>query len=139
MPLFGINPEKEAALRSRMEALGIRETDLEEKFLRQGGPGGQKINKTSSAVRLLYRPAGLEVRVGRERSQALNRYLARRELCDRLEAARRGEADTRKQEREKIRRQKRTRTRRQKARMLAGKRKQSDKKRTRARPGSNED
>ncbi len=120
--MFNVTEAKERALRERMARLGIQEEDLEERFLRSGGPGGQKINKTSVAVRLLHRPSGVEVRCGAERSQALNRFLARRLLCDRMEARREGARAAEQAAREKIRRQKRRRSRRQKARMLAEKR-----------------
>lgn len=139
MPVWGVNPEKEADLRRRMEALGLAESDLVERFIRGGGPGGQKINKTSSTVCLRHGPSGVEVRVGAERSQVLNRYRARQTLCERMEARRDGMASSRRQEQERIRRQKRRRSRKQKARMLADKRKQSEKKRIRARPGSGEE
>lgn len=116
-----------------MAGLGITEADLVEKFVRGSGPGGQKINKTSSCVYLLHRPSGIEVKCQRERSQAMNRYFARRELCDRLEARIKGAASARQQEIEKIRRQKRRRSRRQKARMLEGKRQHGEKKALRGR------
>jgi len=117
-----------------MEALGIREADIEERFIKGSGRGGQKINKTSSCVYLRHLNSGIEVKCQQERSQALNRFLARRELCDRLEAQIKGEQSRREQEREKIRRQKRRRSRRQKARMLEEKRKQSEKKALRKPP-----
>jgi protein subunit release factor B len=123
-----VRSEKKDALAVRMSALGIREVDLVEKFVRGSGPGGQKINKTSSCVYLCHRPSGIEVKCHRERSQAMNRFLARRELCDRLEARLKGAASARQQEVEKIRRQKRRRTRRQKARMLDDKRHHAAKK-----------
>ena len=135
MPLFGVSPEKETALAKRMAALGLREEDLEEQFIRGGGAGGQKINKTSSCVQLRHRPTGLEVRCQAERSQSLNRFFARRELCDRMEAKIRGAVAARQQTVEKIRRQKRRRSRRQKARMLADKRHQSLKKSARRHGG----
>lgn len=135
---FPVNPAKEAELRARMDALGIREGDLEEWFVRGGGPGGQKLNKTSSVVCLRHRPSGMEIRCGRERSQALNRFLARRELCDKLEAALRGEQTRRQQEREKIRRQKRRRSRRQRARMVDEKKKHGLKKARRRPPAPEE-
>lgn len=138
MPLFGVSSEKEAELRRRLDALGIADSDLEERFTRGSGPGGQKVNKTSSTVCLKHVPSGIEVRVGAERSQILNRYRARQELCARLEEKRTGEASARQQAHEKIRRQKRRRSRKQKARMLDDKRKHSDKKRTRSRPGGEE-
>jgi peptide chain release factor len=74
------------ALRKRMLKLGIREADLEEVFTRGTGAGGQKINKTSSTVVLTHVPTGVEVRCQRERSQSVNRLIARLELCDKLEA-----------------------------------------------------
>ncbi len=129
---WGAHPRKEVTLQRRLAALGICESDLEERFLRGGGPGGQKINKTSSCVVLRHRSSGIEVRCGRERSQAMNRFLARRELCDRLEAMRKGEADRRRSEQERIRRQKRRRSRRQQARRLAEKRERSETKAARA-------
>lgn len=132
--MFNVTEEKERALRERMERLGAREADLEERFIRGGGPGGQKINKTSVVVCLRHRPTGIEVRCGRERSQALNRFLARRALCERLEARIAGERSAAQQAREKLRRQKRRRSRRQKARMLAEKRAHGEKKALRAAP-----
>ena len=105
-----------------MARIDLREEDLEEHFIRGSGSGGQKINKTSSCVVLRHRPTGLEVRCQAERSQALNRFLARRELCAKLEERRDGAASARRQAQEKIRRQKRRRSRRQKERMLADKR-----------------
>ena len=128
MPLFNVTPEKENALRQRMATLAIREADLVERFVKGSGKGGQKINKTSSCVYLLHEPSGIEVKCQRGRSQALNRFLARRELCDRLEARIKGEQSARERARAKIRRQKRRRSRRQKARMLDEKRKQGEKK-----------
>ena len=125
---FGITSEKAQALRARMERLGIREADLEEHFIKGGGAGGQKINKTASCVWLQHRPSGVEVKCQWERSQALNRFLARRELCDLLEARQRGVTSARQQASEKIRRQKRRRSRRQKQRMLADKHAHSAKK-----------
>ena len=122
MPLFPISEAKADELVVRMARLGIREADLDESFIRGSGAGGQKVNKTSSCVYILHRPSGLEVKCQRERSQAMNRYFARRELCDRLEAKVKGVASARQQEAEKVRRQKRRRSRRATARMLDDKR-----------------
>ena len=102
---FAVSPEKAQALRERMARLGIRESDLEENFVKGSGAGGQKINKTSSCVWLRHKPSGIEVKCQWERSQALNRFLARRELCDQWEARQRGAASARQQAAEKIRRQ----------------------------------
>lgn len=128
MPAFNVNPEKDDKLRRRMEKLGIRETDLVESFIKGSGKGGQKVNKTSSCVQLLHEPSGTEVKCGRERSQAMNRFFARRELCDRMEEKIEGAKSAKQQQIEKIRRQKRRRSRRQKERMLKEKKKQSEKK-----------
>lgn len=134
MSPFPVSPEKEAALLAEMERLHIREADLEESFLRGGGPGGQKINKTSSTVLLRHRPTGLEVRCARERSQSLNRFFARRELCEKLAAKILGEKTRKQQEREKIRRQKRKRSKRQTALMVDAKKRHGALKTLRRKP-----
>ena len=134
MSAFPVSFEKEDQLLKRMAALGIAEADLQEWFIRGGGPGGQKTNKTSSTVCLRHKPTGLEVRCARERSQSLNRFLARRELCDKIAAKLHGEKSKRQQEIEKIRRQKRRRSRRQTAIMVDGKKKHGAKKALRHRP-----
>ena len=134
MGLFPVSADKESQLFQRMAELGIAETDLVESFLRGGGPGGQKVNKTSSTVRLRHTPTGLEVRCGRERSQSLNRFLARRELCEKVAALIHGEKTKRQQAAEKIRRQKRRCSRRQKAIMLDAKKKHGAKKALRRKP-----
>jgi peptide chain release factor len=128
MPLFNVTAEKVAALERRMHSLGIAEADLVERFVKGSGKGGQKINKTSSCVYLLHQPTGTEVKCQRGRSQAMNRFLARRELCERLDEAQQAKASAREQAREKIRRQKRRRSRRQRARMLDDKRMHGEKK-----------
>ncbi len=125
---------KREELARRMIRLGLLERDLVEKFILGSGHGGQKINKTSSCVYLGHPPSGLEVKCGRARSRELNRFLARRELCDRLEARRRGAQSARRQEAARIRRQKRRRSRRQRERMLEGKHRHSEKKQFRAAP-----
>jgi protein subunit release factor B len=132
--MFPVSPEKARALEARMQQLGVREADLEEQFVRSGGKGGQNVNKVATCVVLRHRPSGVIVRCQQERSQALNRFLARRELLDRLEARVRGVAAAAQAERERIRRQKRRRSRRAKEKMLAGKRVQSEKKAGRRRP-----
>lgn len=126
MPQFKVSAEKEAELAAWMESLGIREADLCEKFIRGGGPGGQKINKTSSCVYLRHEPTGLEVKCQASRSQSLNRFMARRELCERLAVSLKAEKTKKQQAVEKIRRQKRRRTRRSKEKMLADKRVRKD-------------
>jgi protein subunit release factor B len=118
---FGVGSDKAAALLERMERLGIREQDLVERFVRAGGPGGQNVNKTSTAVYLKHAGTGLEVKVQQERSQALNRYLARRLLCDKLEARIRGQQSAEAERIARLRRQKRKRSRRAKEKVLAAK------------------
>lgn len=134
MSPFPVSFEKENQLLQRMAALGIAESDLQEWFIRGGGPGGQKTNKTSSTVCLRHKPTGLEVRCAQERSQSLNRFLARRDLCDKIAAKIHGEKSKKEQEREKIRRQKRRRSRRQTAIMVDAKKKHGAKKALRQRP-----
>ena len=85
MAFFPVSDEKNKWLEERMEALGIREKDIEERFIRSSGKGGQKVNKTSSCVYLKHLPTGIEVKYMRERSQPLNRFLARRELVKKIE------------------------------------------------------
>jgi protein subunit release factor B len=85
MPLFAVSEEKNKWLRERMETLGVHERDFEEKFIRSSGRGGQKVNKTSTCVYLRHIPTGIEVKSMRERSQSLNRFLARCELLKRIE------------------------------------------------------
>ena len=92
-------------IHGRLAALGVRPGEVDERFIRGAGPGGQKINKTSSTVVLRHLPTGIEVRCQRERSQAQNRQVARTELCDRIEAAQAQERLTAQNEREKARRQ----------------------------------
>src|SRR5262245_40955641 len=104
-----------------MERLGIREADLVERFIKGSGPGGQKINKSSSCVYLLHKPPRDEIQCQQERSLALNRFFARRQLCDRIEEQVLGEASKRRQEIEKIRRQKRRRSRKAKEKMMRDK------------------
>lgn len=109
---FAVSPEKQAELEKRMAELGIREEDLEEKFVRAGGPGGQKVNKTATAVQLKHLPTGTEVRVQTARSQSLNRFYARRLLVERLETARLGEESPEQKRIAKLRKQKDRRRRR---------------------------
>lgn len=113
MPLsFGITPQKEKALRDRMTACGVCEEDLEERFIRGGGPGGQKVNKSATCVWLRHAPSGTEVKMQQERSQAMNRYYARKRMCEMLEAGQLGELSPEALRQEKIRKQKARRKRR---------------------------
>lgn len=134
MSLFPVSPEKERSLLALLRRLGVREEDIEEHFIRSSGPGGQHLNKASTCVHLFHPPSGISVKCGEERSRALNRYLARRRLAERIEAIRLGRASAAEQERERIRRQKRRRSRRAKARMLEEKRRRGETKALRASP-----
>lgn len=125
MPL---NPATLEAIQELMRRAGLTEGDLREQFVLGSGSGGQKINKTSSAVRLTHVPTGLWVKVQSSRSREDNRWLARRALAERILEQRDGEKSARRQEQEKIRRQKRRRSRRQKVRMLDDKSKHAAKK-----------
>jgi len=129
-----LSTEKQAILRTRMASLGIREDDLLEKFVKGSGSGGQKINKTSSCVFLKHLPTGVCIKCQMDRSRELNRYLARKELCDQLEAIREGTAVAKTQAIEKMRRTNRPRSKRSKARSTADKRRVSEKKSLRKRP-----
>lgn len=85
MASFAVSEEKNRWLRERMEVLGIHEKDIIEKFVRSSGKGGQKVNKTSTCVYLKHIPTGIEVKCMKDRSQSINRFLARRELVEKLE------------------------------------------------------
>ncbi|MDA7876531.1 peptide chain release factor-like protein [Akkermansiaceae bacterium] len=131
-----ISADRKAALNDRMVKLGILEDDLIEKFVRGTGSGGQKMNKTSSCVFLQHPPTGLETKVQRDRSREMNRYLARKELCDQLEEITLGKQSARQQAREKIRRSKGRQSRRQRAKTVVNKRIHGQKKQNRQRPSS---
>jgi peptide chain release factor len=102
---FAVSEEKNIWLRERMEELGVLEKDIEEKFVRSSGHGGQNVNKTSTCVYLKHVPTGLEVKCMKDRSQSINRFLARRELVKKIEGLS-GQSTSEDTEREKIRKQK---------------------------------
>jgi protein subunit release factor B len=109
-------------IQDKLDALGVLRGDVTERFVRGSGPGGQKINKTSSTVHLRHEPTGVEVRVQRERSQAANRELAWAELCEKLLERFRAAERERQQAVAKAKRRARPKSRRQKAIQVAGKR-----------------
>jgi protein subunit release factor B len=129
-----VSEDKLATLEQRMAKLGIAEGDLLEKFVRGSGAGGQKINKTSNCVFLKHLPTGVCIKCQMDRSREMNRFLARRELCDQLEAIRDGKAVAKTQAIEKMRRTNRPRSRNSKKRSVADKRNLSQKKSMRRRP-----
>jgi protein subunit release factor B len=115
-----------------MNQLGIDEVDLEETFSRSSGPGGQNVNKVSTAVTLRHRPSGITVTVQDSRSQAVNRKLARERLLDAIESAREKRRAAEIAEREKARRRKSPRPAALKKKILEGKRKRGELKKQRA-------
>ncbi len=128
-----LSQSKREQLLEFMKRMGVLEADLTENFILGSGKGGQKVNKTASCVQLIHEPSGISIKCQRGRSRELNRYYARKELCEQLEERKLGALSRRRQAAEKIRRQKRRRSRRQKEKMLDAKNKQSQKKQMRKR------
>lgn len=130
--MANVNKPKQEALLQKMHELGVYEKDIIEKFIRSRGKGGQKVNKTSSCVYLKHIPSGIEVKCQRERSQVVNRFLARRILTNKIETCIRGRLSEERKRIEKIRRQKRKRSKRAKEKILKNKAKISQKKQDRS-------
>ena len=128
-----ITSETIEKIKQQMALASVFEEDLEESFILGSGPGGQKVNKTSSTVRLYHEPSKLTIKYGLTRSREMNRWLARRELAEKILEKEQSILSKRRQEQERVRRQKRRRSRRQKARMLDDKRQHGEKKAARGR------
>ena len=133
-----VSPEKEKELIEKMARLGIKQSDIIERFVRSRGHGGQNVNKVSTCVYLKHLPTGIEVKCQQERHQALNRFFARRLLVQKIESMILGKESEKQQRIEKVRRQKRRRSRRAKEKVLELKHIQSRKKRERAKPDASE-
>ncbi|MBM3207487.1 MAG: peptide chain release factor-like protein [Chlamydiae bacterium] len=131
---MSISKEKEEEIKKLMESIGIDENDLIEKFIIGSGRGGQNLQKTSSCVYLKHLPSGIEVKCQKDRSREVNRWLARRLLCEKFQHEVLLEKTKKIQEIEKIRRQKKTRSRKQKRKMVEDKRKHHEKKNLRLKP-----
>lgn len=119
---YSVSKNKEDALFQEMQRLQISEEDLIEKFIKGSGAGGQKINKTSSCVYLIHIPSGIEVKCQKHRSQAMNRFHARRELCEKIAQIQFKEVTTKQAQKSKARRQKQRRSRKTKQKILEQKR-----------------
>ena len=131
---FPVSAEKEESLLARMASLGIRAEDIDEKFIRSQGPGGQNINKLSTCVVLFHRPTGIQIKCQQERSQGLNRFLARRLLADKIEEKEKGVILAHQKEIHKIRKQKKKRSKRVQLKLRVLKEKRQDKKESRRLP-----
>jgi peptide chain release factor len=128
---YGVSVEKEKMLAEKMEHLGIKESDIIERFVRSRGHGGQNVNKVSTCVYLKHLPTGIEVKCQQERSQALNRFLARRTLTRKIEERILGLESEERYRIEKIKRQKRKRSKRAQEKVLKLKHIQAQKKESR--------
>jgi len=107
-----VTEKKVNALYARMQSLEIDESQFEESFTRSSGPGGQNVNKNATCVVLKHIPTGLSVKMQKERTQAMNRFFARRRICELIEEKKMGQLSPQALKAEKIRKQKSRRKRR---------------------------
>lgn len=129
--LFPVSPKKQQALDQAFAKFHIQESDLEESFVRSGGPGGQNVNKVSTCVVLKHRISGMVVKCQQERSQAMNRYYARLMLVQKLDQQLHQAQSQEARRIVKLRKQKRKRSKRAKEKLLETKRFHSEKKQAR--------
>ena len=120
MSKFGVSPEKEEALLKKMNELGVKESDLDEKFIRSGGPGGQNVNKVATCVQLKHLPTGITVKIQKDRTQGVNRFLARRSLLSKIEEQLSGKPTKEQLRIQKIQKQKKRRKRKTKIKLESG-------------------
>ncbi len=132
MDFGSVSIQKQRALLQKMQELEIKEEDIEEKFILSRGKGGQRRDHKATCVYLKHLPTGIEVKCDRERSQAINRFLARRMLVEKIEELKRGEESEQKKIIAKIRRQKRKRSKRAKEKLMRLKKIRKEKKQARA-------
>ena len=127
MSIFTVSAKKEQELLDRMKQFNVSEKDIEESFVRSSGPGGQKVNKTASCVLIHHIPTGIRVKCQKERTQALNRFFARRILIDQIERNAKGFTSEEEKKIAKIRSRKRKRTKSGRAKMIESKNKKPEK------------
>ncbi|GJM15051.1 MAG: peptidyl-tRNA hydrolase [Thermodesulfobacteriota bacterium] len=120
MSKFGVSPEKEEALVKKMNELGVKESDLDEKFIRSGGPGGQNVNKVATCVQLKHLPTEITVKIQKDRTQGVNRFLARRSLLSKIEEQLSGKPTKEQLKIRKIQKQKKRRKRKTKIKLESG-------------------
>jgi protein subunit release factor B len=117
MSKFGVSLEKQEALLKKMDELGVKESDLDEKFIHSGGPGGQNVNKVATCVQIRHIPSGITVKNQEDRSQGVNRFLARRSLLSKIEETLTGKPSKEQLKIQKVQKQKKRRKRRTKAKL----------------------
>ena len=121
MGKFGVSVEKEEELLKKMDQLGVKEADIDEKFIRSGGPGGQNVDKVATCVQLKHLPTGITVKIQKDRTQGVNRFLARRSLVSKIEESLLGKPAKELLKIQKIQKQKKRRKRKTKAKLESAK------------------